>query len=158
MPNREQLLDDYATLMREFMANAVFVQESVARAAGLNSTDLQALGILVTDGPSTPGELAQRTGITAGGAITLLVDRLEAGGFAHRSRDEHDRRRVRVSANADQVAERLAPLYAPVAREWDAYLATLATEELIIGLGMLRKAVEINADQIQRLAQRPGPA
>jgi DNA-binding MarR family transcriptional regulator len=156
MANREQLRGEYATVMREFMASAVFFQDAVARAAGLNSTDLQALGILMAGGPSTPGELAERTGITAGGAITLLVDRLEAAGFAHRSRDQQDRRRVRVSADADQVAERLGPLYAPVAQEWDAYLATLTADALRIGLDMLRTAVDINENQIQRMALRPG--
>lgn len=154
MANRKQLSGEYAAAMREFMANAVFFQEAVARAAGLNGTDLQALGILVTEGPATPGELAQRTGITAGGAITLLVDRLEAAGFAHRTRDTQDRRRVRVTADADRVAERLGPLYAPVARQWDEYLATLTTEELTIGLAMLRQAVAINREQIELLAAR----
>lgn len=155
MANREELSGEFAAVMREFMANAVFFQEAVARAAGLNGTDLQALGILVTDGPATPGELAQRTGITAGGAITLLVDRLEAAGFAHRTRDTQDRRRVRVTADADRVGERLGPLYAPVTRQWDEYLATLTTEELTIGLAMLRQAVAINREQIEHLAAMP---
>lgn len=153
MAERQQLRGEYAAVMREFMANAVFFQEAVARAAGLNGTDLQALGILVTDGATTPGELAQRTGITAGGAITLLVDRLETAGYAHRSRDTQDRRRVRVTADADHVAERLGPLYAPVARQWDDYLATLTTEELRIGLAMLRTAVEINREQTEQLTR-----
>ncbi len=155
MDNREQLRGQFVAVMREFMAHAVFFQEAVARAAGLNGTDLQALGILVTDGPATPGELAQRTGITAGGAITLLVDRLEAAGFAHRTRDTQDRRRVRVTADMDRVAERLGPLYAPVTRQWDGYLATLTEEELTIGLAMLRTAVEINRAHVERLTAMP---
>lgn len=153
MANRKQLRGEYAAVMREFMAYAVFFQEAVARAAGLNGTDLQALGILVADGPATPGELAQRTGITAGGAITLLVDRLEAAGYAHRSRDTQDRRRVRVTADADRVAERLGPLYAPVTRQWDDYLATLTTDELTIGLAMLHTAVKINREQTEQLGR-----
>ena len=156
MAKKEQLRAEHGAVMREFMAYAVFFQEAVARAAGLNGTDLQALGILVAEGPVTPGELAQRTGITAGGAITLLVDRLEAAGYAHRSRDTQDRRRVRVTADADKVAERLGPLYAPVAQEWNDYLSTLTTAELSTGLDMLRTAVRINREQIERLAARSG--
>lgn len=154
MAKKEQLRAEHGVVMREFMAYAVFFQEAVARAAGLNSTDLQALGILVADGPVTPGELAQRTGITSGGAITLLVDRLEAAGYAHRSRDVHDRRRVRVTADAEKVAERLGPLYAPVARQWEDYLSTLTTTELSIGLDMLRTAVRINREQIEQLTAK----
>jgi DNA-binding MarR family transcriptional regulator len=156
MTKRDQLRSEYGVVMRDFMATAVFFQDAVARAAGLNSTDLQALGVLATDGPISPGELAQRTGITSGGAITLLVDRLEAAGYAHRSRDTQDRRRVQVTADADQVAARLGPLYAPVARDWDAYLSTLTADELTVGLDMLRTAVRINREQIEHLTLPSG--
>ena len=49
--------------MREFMARAVLFQDAVARSAGLNGSDLQAVGLLLRDGPATPGELAAR-GVT----------------------------------------------------------------------------------------------
>ncbi len=111
MSNRDDLQAEYGAVMREFMASAVFFQDAVARAAGLNSTDLQALGLLVSAGSLSPGELARQTGITAGGAITLLVDRLEAAGLAHRSRDEQDRRKVRITPDSAQAHARLAPLY-----------------------------------------------
>ncbi|QZY28991.1 MarR family transcriptional regulator [Nocardioides coralli] len=152
MPHRRQLHQEYAAVMRELMASAVFFQDAVARAAGLNSTDLQALGVLVREGPLSPGELARRTGITAGGAITLLVDRLEAAGFAHRSRDDRDRRRVRITADEEQVDRRLAPLYEGVGREWDDYLKTLTPDELAAGIAQLRSAVEINRVQTQKMA------
>ena len=38
-----------------------------------------------------------RAGLTAGGAITGVIDRLEAAGLVHRVRDEIDRRRVLVT-------------------------------------------------------------
>src|SRR5690349_17610271 len=84
--------------MQEFMARAVLFQDAVARSVGLNSTDLQAVGLLMSSGPATPGELAVRTGLTAGGAVTAMIDRLERAGYVNRARDENDRRRVIVTA------------------------------------------------------------
>ncbi|RNL62471.1 MarR family transcriptional regulator [Nocardioides marmoriginsengisoli] len=156
MSNREQLHAEYASVMRDFMATAVFFQDAVARAAGLNSTDLQALGVLLAQGSATPGELAQHTGITAGGAITLLVDRLEKAGFVRRSRDAQDRRKVRITADLEQVGARLAPLYAGVSEAWNAFLATQTTDQLRIGIAQLQAAVEVNREQTERLPGGPG--
>ena len=77
MSSRDRLLTESGSVMQQFMACAVLYQDAVARQVGLNGTDLQALGVLVSDGPTSPGRLAQRTGISAGGAITQLIDRLE---------------------------------------------------------------------------------
>jgi DNA-binding MarR family transcriptional regulator len=149
---REELLAESGQVMRDFMACAVFFQDAVAREVGLNGTDLQALGVLVSDGPASPGRLAQRTGISAGGAITQLVDRLERAGYARRERDTTDRRRVLVIADTERVGAAVGPLYAPVAREWNDYLGGLTTDELRIGVELLRKAVSINQKEIDRLA------
>ena len=137
-----------ATLV--FIAYAVLFQERLARGtAGLNATDLQALGVLVNEGPASPGQLAERTGITRGGAITQLIDRLESTGFAHRARDTEDRRRVVVTADAEAVTARLAPLYGPVTARWTEYLDGLTDEELQVGVDLLRASVRINRELIR---------
>ena len=100
---RRALIDDMGTAMRLFMAHAVLYQDAVATRAGMHSTDLQCLGLLTLEGPMTPRELARRTGLTAGGAITGVIDRLEAAGLCHRVRDEIDRRRVLVTPNTDAI-------------------------------------------------------
>lgn len=151
MSNRDDLQAEYGEVMREFMASAVFFQDAVARAAGLNSTDLQALGLLVSAGSLSPGELARQTGITAGGAITLLIDRLEAAGLAHRSRDERDRRKVRITPDSAQATARLGPLYEGVGRAWQSYLSTQTSDQLAIGIAQLRAAVAINREQTEAL-------
>ncbi len=151
MGTREDLLHESGQVMQDFLATAVFFQEAVARAAQLNSTDLQALGVLIREGPTTPGELAHQTGMTSGGAITLLVDRLERAGYAHRSRDDKDRRKVLVTANEDLVAKQLGPLYAPVGQQFAAYLDSLSTEQLHVCLDLLRRAVAINRDQLHKM-------
>ena len=157
MSTRDRLLAESGQVMQEFMACAVLYQEAVARQVGLNGTDLQALGVLVGEGPTSPGRLAQRTGISAGGAITQLIDRLERAGYARRERDATDRRRVLVIADNDRVEATLGPLYAPIAQEWTTYLSGLSTGDLGVGIALLRKAVAINRFEIERLATGSRP-
>ena len=111
---REQSIARMADVMRDFMANAVLFQDAVARTGGLNSTDLQAVSLLMSQGPATPGELAERTGLTAGGAITA-VDRPAREGRLRQpparpdrpaARHRHRRRR--------QVLEQVGPIYGRV--------------------------------------------
>ncbi len=100
LSTRARSIAHMADVMRDFMASAVLFQDAVARTGGLNSTDLQTVGLLMSQGPATPGELAERTGLSAGGAITAVIDRLEKAGYVSRQRDQADRRRVIVTADA----------------------------------------------------------
>ena len=79
---------------RALGAATVMMHSAIGERAGLSATEFKALDILIRSGSVTAGELADRTGLTTG-AVTGLVDRLEAAGFARRARDPHDRRRVR---------------------------------------------------------------
>ncbi|MBM7520039.1 MarR family winged helix-turn-helix transcriptional regulator [Nocardioides nitrophenolicus] len=144
MAKRATLLDDSARLMRDFMSSAVFFQDVVARAAGLTASDLQTLGVLVSEGPRSPGELAARTGISTGGGITQLVDRLVKAGFVTRERSEQDRRRVLVTPVLEEVGRRIGPLYAGVGADWQSFLESLSTAELETCVRFLATAVEIN--------------
>lgn len=137
--------------MREFMARAVLFQDAVARAGGINSTDLQLVGLLMSEGPATPGELARRSGLSAGGAITAAIDRLERAGYVSRSRDGADRRRVIVSAVEATVLARVGPAYARIAEAWGEYLATLTDEQLAFATEILERAADLNRDEIERL-------
>lgn len=144
MGNRATLMEESARLMRDFMSSAVFFQDAVARSAGITASDLQALGILVTEGPTSPGALAARTGISTGGGITQLVDRLERAGFVRRERSEDDRRRVLVTPVVEEVGRRIAPLYEGVGSDWQDYLGSLTNAELEACVRFLTAAVDIN--------------
>jgi DNA-binding MarR family transcriptional regulator len=148
---RRALVARNAEVMRDFMAHAVLFHDAVARSAGLNGTDLQAVGLLVAGGPATPGELAARTGLTAGGAITAVVDRLERAGFVTRSRDPQDRRRVLVSAVPDAIAEAVGPAYAGVTQRWGEVLAALSDEQLEFANDLLARAAEVNRAEVERM-------
>jgi DNA-binding MarR family transcriptional regulator len=136
---------------REFMARAVLFQDAVARFGGVNGTDLQVVGLLMSEGPATPGELAARTGLTAGGSITAVIDRLEKAGYVTRQRDSGDRRRVIVSADANAVFDRVGPIYGRVGARWAEYLETLTDEQIEFASELFTRASEINREEIERL-------
>lgn len=141
-------------VMQEFMARAVLFQDAVARSIGLNATDLQALGLLLREGPATPGELAARTGLTAGGAITAMVDRLERAGYVTRTRDAGDRRRVIVTAVPQALGGKLGDVYERVAERWNQYLETLSDEQLEFANDLIATAADVNREATSALRSR----
>jgi DNA-binding MarR family transcriptional regulator len=150
---REQAIARMADVMRDFMANAVLFQDAVARTGGLNSTDLQTVSLLMSQGPATPGELAERTGLSAGGAITAVIDRLEKAGYVTRQRDHADRRRVIVTADVDKVLQQVGPIYGRVGARWAEYLDTLTDEQIELANELFSRASQINREEIELLKE-----
>lgn len=155
--SRDELIQDMSTAMRRFMAHAVLFQDAVARRAGLHATDLQCAGLLVLDGPMTPSELAARTGLSTGGAITAVIDRLEKAALAERRRDDKDRRRVLVVPDEQAIWARVGAIYAHIGDVWGDYLSDLNDEQIALAVDILTRAAEINRDEVTRLRSLPPP-
>ena len=143
--------------MREFMARAVLFQDAVARSVGVNGTDMQVVGLLMSEGPATPGELASRAGLTSGGAITAVVDRLERAGFVRRQRDAEDRRRVFVHAEVGKVMDAVGPIYGRVADRWEAYLSSLSKEQVEFAIELFSRAAAVNRAEVEELQRVRSP-
>jgi DNA-binding MarR family transcriptional regulator len=92
-PERAELLDDMQRAGRQLSAATIMFHQAIADRLGLNPTDHKCLDLLALKGLMTAGELADLTGLTTG-AITGVVDRLEAAGYVRREDDPNDRRRV----------------------------------------------------------------
>jgi MarR family len=152
---RDALIEHVGNTMQVFMARAVLFQDAVAKRAGLNSTDLQLTSLLMLFGPATPGELAERSGLTAGGAITAAIDRLEQAGIVVRSRDAHDRRRVIVTVNLEMVLAKVGAVYGAVGQRWADYLNSLTDEQIAFADELFSRAAEFNHEETMRLR---GPA
>ncbi|HEY5854531.1 MAG TPA: MarR family transcriptional regulator [Aldersonia sp.] len=69
--------------------------------------------MLSLDGSQTPGRLAERIGITRGGAVTAMIDRLERAGFVRRRRDTGDRRRVLVELDSAVAGDAITDVRRP---------------------------------------------
>jgi DNA-binding MarR family transcriptional regulator len=86
-------LDDWQQAGRRLSMATIMFHQAVADRLGLHPTDHKCIGLLADAGSTTAGELAEATGLTTG-AITGVIDRLEAAGFVRREDDPNDRRRV----------------------------------------------------------------
>ena len=76
--------------------------QAVADAVGLNRTDMRCLDVIEREGRVSAGRLADVTGLTSG-AITTVIDRLERAGYARRTTDPSDRRRVLVELTPESA-------------------------------------------------------
>ncbi len=92
-PEKSGLIDDLQQAGRRLSLATILFHQAVADRLGLNPTDHKCIDLLASAGSTTAGELAEATGLTTG-AITGVIDRLEAAGFVRREDDPSDRRRV----------------------------------------------------------------
>jgi DNA-binding MarR family transcriptional regulator len=124
------------------------LSQAVAEAVGLSSSELLAMDVISRSGPVTAGRLAQELRLTTG-AITGLVDRLERAGFARRTDDPGDRRRVLVQATPDE--QRVAELYRPLARGLQQALKRYSDQDLESINGFLRRFRELVAETAEMI-------
>ncbi len=141
-------------LGRELSTAVVLFHQAVAERVGLSVTDVKCLDLLDRMGPLTAGQLAELVGLT-GGAITAMIDRLEAGGFVQRERDPTDRRRVFIKAAQDQEhSHALARLYEPLQQAMREELAERYSPEVLAMIeDFLRRTIHILRQQTQKLSQ-----
>jgi DNA-binding MarR family transcriptional regulator len=103
------------------------LRAALARDVGISVPELLALENLDSDGGLGPSELARRLQLSTG-AVTALLDRLEAGGHATRAAHPSDRRRV-VVTRTTKASEALAEEAAPLEREVQALVEGLGEDE-----------------------------
>lgn len=135
--DRPQILAELNAEFRVQALRSVMLHSAVAARLGIAVTDFNCLNVLSMEGPLTAGQLAERTDLTRGGAVTAMIDRLEAAGFVHRRRDDDDRRRVLVELD-DSAAARIAPLFAGLGESLNDHLDSYRTDELRLLLDAVR--------------------
>src|ERR1700704_5597291 len=135
---------------------SVVLSAIIAEKFGLSPSDLECLGFLELEGPTTAGRIAQRTGLTTG-AVTRLRDRLEEGKYVRRRDDPTDRRRVVVELNPARMKE-FAPFYGPMAENSAQLLAHYKDEELDLIVGLLDEQLKFGLRHAERIQALPGPA
>lgn len=87
--------EELTRLLIEFYERFSSWEHGVVRETGLTLPQMHTLEILGDAGDLRMTELAGRMGVTTG-SLTVLVDRLERGGFVARKPHETDRRSIRV--------------------------------------------------------------
>ncbi|MBO3745291.1 MarR family transcriptional regulator [Streptosporangiaceae bacterium NEAU-GS5] len=156
MADRAELIDQWQRQQRMSIMRAFTLHTAIAERVGLNITDFTCVNALSLLGPMTPGELAEVTGLTKGGAITAVIDRLERAGFAHRRRDDHDRRKVIVELDQEKTLAEIAPMFGRLAGGLTEALSKLSEEDLRMLLGLTATVNEVSRAAAAALkAERP---
>lgn len=116
-PDQRQadICDGIGRAAREYQTAVDGLDEAVTELLGINRTDGRLMDLIDQHAPIAAGELACRAGLSPA-AITAALDRLEAAGFAERSRAAIDRRRILV-APTDMARRRFRELYGPLGVE-----------------------------------------
>jgi len=116
-------------------------EEAVADRMGLSRTDLRCVDLLARRGTMAAGALAVASGLTTG-AITFLVDRLEARGIVRRRRDDTDRRRVLVEM-VESAAQAAFLVHQPMVADMRALAQRYTVEDLGIIRDFLNDARQV---------------
>jgi DNA-binding MarR family transcriptional regulator len=122
---------------------------AAARALGVNRTDLLCIGLLLRGGGMTAGELATAAGLSPA-ATTAAIERLEAAGYAGRTRDEVDRRRVLVRPTP-LAEQRSRQLYDPLRPAGTARLNRYNRAELELIMDFLEQGEKLQNQQADRI-------
>jgi DNA-binding MarR family transcriptional regulator len=109
---RIDLLIKIGDLSRHSQSATDLFDERVANFLGINRTDGRCLDIIGRHGKVSAGTLAIEAGLTTG-AVTAVIDRLEAAGYVRRVRDQLDRRKIWVECtpHVNQIVEMIFGVY-----------------------------------------------
>jgi DNA-binding MarR family transcriptional regulator len=155
---RDQAMYALNREVRGWQADQELFDSTVMDRAGINRTDWRCLDILGTRGPMTAGQLAQAVRLTTG-AVTGVLDRLEAAGLVRRIRDTEDRRKVIVEIT-DELARLGAPVYGPLiadAAEAHAVFDAAELELITRFIRIERDLLARHTDRVARMERRdPG--
>jgi DNA-binding MarR family transcriptional regulator len=153
--------DLIAGLIREMHANeaaAAAADDAFAESIGVNRTDARCLRLLERGGAMTAGDVARAVALTTG-AVTAVLDRLEAVGYARRVRDAGDRRRVLVDVTP-KLRRLVRDAYGADEAAWTAFLADYGEHDLerLIAFQAHSRALNLarRRDLEQRAARRLG--
>jgi DNA-binding MarR family transcriptional regulator len=150
--DRSKLISALDRAQQQATSQSVLFSNAVAERLGLSSSDLEALGFLMDEGPAPAGRLSQRTGLTSG-AVTRMIDRLERAGYVARESDPTDRRRVIVRVDPDRIQEAVA-FFGPMQQAAHDLYARYSDDELRLLLDFLERACEVGLQETRKLQTR----
>lgn len=148
--SQAEICDGIGRAAREYQTAVDGLDEAITDLLGINRTDGRLMDLIDQHAPIAAGELACRAGLSPA-AITAAVDRLEAAGYAQRSRASADRRRILIAPTA-MARRRFRELYGPLGAEGREMLSRFTPAELdVIGefLRLSREMTERRAASVR---------
>jgi DNA-binding MarR family transcriptional regulator len=152
---RLHLLSQIGDLSRVNQGATNLFDERVGQFLGVNETDRRCLDIVSRLGRMSAGQLANHSGLTTG-AVTAVVDRLEAAGYVARVRDPLDRRKIWVEGTAhfSQLVEIIFGVYDLVGPVMMRHFTEAQLEGIV---AFLRMGTRINQELAAGLAENAQP-
>ncbi|GAA0576833.1 MarR family transcriptional regulator [Kribbella sandramycini] len=147
--SKQTLIAEITSAVVRFQNATERVDAAAAAALGINRTDLACIGLLAISGGMTAGRLATEAGLSPA-ATTTVIERLEAAGYAVRSKDGADRRRV-VVTTTPLAEERIEQVYGPVLPAGTALLSRYTRAELETIQRFLTQGEELQDRQAERI-------
>ena len=149
--SRSEILTELSAASRALSTASVLLHTAVAEHLGLSGTDHKAADLIMRLGPMTAGELAEYSGLTSG-AITGLVDRLEAAGWVKRERDPSDRRRVIITATNDpEITARAHSYFEKLDRSFRRATQSYTDDELELMLKFFRDSAAFTHAEARKI-------
>jgi DNA-binding MarR family transcriptional regulator len=141
--SRKELVSAIVEQARRGSTRSVILHTVVAERLGLNPSDHKCADLLLLQesGVSTPGRLAELTGLSTG-AITGVLDRLERAGFVVREADPNDRRRTWVRLTPERMPN-MKRIFSPLADGMEKLCAKYSAAELQLILRFMRETGEM---------------
>ncbi|MFD9740684.1 MarR family transcriptional regulator [Umezawaea sp. NPDC059074] len=141
-------MDRGAAVGRELSTAVVLFHEAVGQRLGVTAGDQRALTLL-RGGSMSAGALAKEIGLTPG-AVTGMVDRLEAAGLVRREVDPDDRRRVLVTATETDSGH--DGLFADLSAAMGAMMSRYSPAELKVIADFVDRTVHVLKEQTAKLS------
>lgn len=119
---------------------------------GINRTDGRCIDVIDRRGRLTAGELAREVGLTTG-AVTALIDRLEAAQLVQRKSDPRDRRKVLIELTPD--AKKLAAdIYGQLAHATAPFIDSLSDSDLLTLISFFDASRRVNLEMARTIKER----
>lgn len=128
--------------VRELHTETEALFDAVADRYGLNRNDLRCLELLQREGEMRARRLAVLSHLSPA-AVTKVVDRLVAAGYATR-RQSADDRRAQIIGVSDRHAELRAAIWDPVREDAAAVLESVGPQELHAVASVVQRLAEVN--------------
>jgi DNA-binding MarR family transcriptional regulator len=153
-PEKSGLIDELLQAGRRLSLATIMFHQAVADRLGLHPTDHKCIDLLSSAGTMTAGELAEATGLTTG-AITGVIDRLEAAGFLRREDDPNDRRRVILRLVPKRYRD-IARLFEPFAAAYAELGARYSERELATIVDFMTRSGPVLREATLELRRQAG--
>jgi DNA-binding MarR family transcriptional regulator len=152
---RIALLTRIGDLSRENQEAVDLFDERLSGFLGTNRTDGRCLGIIEKYKSMSAGQLANESGLTTG-AVTAVIDRLEAAGYVRRERDPVDRRKIWIACT-DELRAIVTEIFGFYDVIGPAMMKSFDAAQLQGILAFLRIGTRVNEEMAAALSENTKP-